>query len=178
MIDRLGSRRRASRPRTEGAPGKAGGLTGSRIFLVAVAASWLVAGPAYPAGDFDCQQQLVTPQRPPTVVTFAADSARLAPEDTARLGKLVRGDLNGNDEIVCVYAQAEAQGDPGYNLEIAERRAGVVASAIREAGLERRRMIVVVQPSRAVSASEPAVAVGFALDRRVQVLRLAGQRGE
>lgn len=143
------------------------------VWVLFVAVVCLADGFAYAAADAACQRQLARPQRPPLVVSFAADSAKLTLEDATRLGAFVDRELSGGAGAVCVFAQAEPYGDPDYNLTLARRRASAVVAAITSLGLDRTRLVVIV---RAAEALAEATATGgrtaFALDRRVQLLSI------
>ena len=99
---------------------------------------------------------------------FDTDKAVLKPESEPQLAEMVRY-LKDNDVKVYVVGHTDSQGKLDYNLDLSERRAKAVATALVERGIPASRMI-----ARGVGPLAPAAPngdeAGRAKNRRVELV--------
>jgi outer membrane protein OmpA-like peptidoglycan-associated protein len=102
------------------------------------------------------------------VVYFDLDADQLNADDQAILDDIVSAVAERNPSSVTVMGYADRSGDDGYNMDLSERRAQTVASALQAAGIPETSISTV-----GYGETEPAVAtedgVAMRQNRRAEV---------
>ncbi|MEL6335785.1 MAG: OmpA family protein [Pseudomonadota bacterium] len=104
----------------------------------------------------------------PSNVTFATDSATLAPEFRPVLANVAASLNEDPRSLIDVIGHTDSTGSTSYNQDLSERRANSVTSALLSNGVDRRRVA-----SYGVGETQPittnSTASGRAQNRRVEI---------
>lgn len=104
----------------------------------------------------------------PAGITFDVDSARIKPQFYGPLDRMAATLRKYPQSYIDVIGHTDSTGDPGYNQQLSERRAGAVQNRLVSRGVNRARMAAYGQGERQPVATN-ATTAGRAANRRVEV---------
>lgn len=102
-------------------------------------------------------------------INFDYDSAAIRPESAAVLDSLFAGLKDGQDTEIVIVGHTSSEGSSDYNLELSQRRAQSVVTALTKRGIEATRL------SAKGSGEDQPIAdntteAGRSLNRRVEIV--------
>jgi len=127
------------------------------------------------AGGADLYDRLSTDGRVATQgILFAVNSDRIRPESTPTLDEIGRMLEEHPDLRISIEGHTDSDGDDAYNLDLSERRAAAVARfLVDEYGIDDARLET-AGFGEAMPAADNATPEGKQQNRRVELVRLAG----